>query len=303
MTKRRTVFGVLVLVQLFFGGLPIAAKIVLREMTSPALVFLRVGGGAAIFYVIHRFTTNERIRSAGDYWHLALYSLLGVSLNQLLYIEGLSRTTATAAQMLVVAGPAITLAVGIGRGTERGTLLKWIGIALAAGGALSLIAAVPPAGRIGNLIILVNVTTYAIYLVLVKGIVRRYHPLTVITWVFIFGTVALAPVGGLSLVHELAATSVPVRVAMLWIILFPTVGAYYLNMWALTHVESSMVSTFVYLQPITTAALAVPMLGEHPSARMIPSALLVATGVAVAIHAQRSHETGPSPADQSAVEV
>ena len=90
---------------------------------------------------------------------------------------------------------------------------------------------------------------------------------------------------------------------MVWIIALPTVAAYYLNVWALLHVESSIVSTFVYLQPVLTALMAISILGERPSARLIPSAVLIAAGVAVTIHEQRARERGPSPADQSMVEV
>ena len=51
--------------------------------------------------------------------------------------------------------------------------------------------------------------------------------------------------------------------AIVWIIALPTVTAYYLNMWALTVVESSLVSTFVYLQPVMTVAMAMPILGRE----------------------------------------
>ena len=91
--------------------------------------------------------------------------------------------------------------------------------------------------------------------------------------------------------------------AVAWIVALPTVAAYYLNVWALQHVESSTVSTFVYLQPVMTAIMAISILGERPSPRIIPSALLIAAGVAVALHEQRVREKGPSPADQSMVEV
>jgi drug/metabolite transporter (DMT)-like permease len=88
-------------------------------MSAPALVLARVGGAALVFLAVHRLTTNERIRSRRDYLLLALYSVLGVSLNQLLYLAGLERTTATTAQMFIVAGPAVTLAVGMMRGVEQ----------------------------------------------------------------------------------------------------------------------------------------------------------------------------------------
>jgi drug/metabolite transporter (DMT)-like permease len=301
--SRRSVLTVLAIVQLFFATLAIAGKIALREMSSSALVLARVGGAALVFLLLHRLTTNERIRERRDYLLLALYSVLGVSLNQLLYLAGLERTTATSAQMLIVAGPAITLAVGMMRGSERGTPLKWLGIVLAASGALALVVAVPATNRIGNLLIFANVVDYSVYLVLARGIVQRYHPLTVITWIFAFGAGALIPVGIAPLVRELPALSLSGWLAVAWIIALPTVAAYYLNVWALLHVESSIVSTFVYLQPVLTAVMAISILGERPSPRIIPAALLIAAGVAAAIHEQRVRERGPSPADQSMVEV
>ena len=303
MVRRRSVLAVLVLVQLFFATLAIAGKIALREMSSTGLVLARVGGAAIVFFIVHALTTRETIRGRRDYLLLALYSILGVSLNQLLYLAGLERTTATTAQMFIVAGPAVTLGVAILRGVERGTPLKWLGIALAAAGALTLIAAVPASNRLGNLFILTNVVIYSIYLVLTRGIVQRYHPLTVITWIFAFGAAVLVPVGAGPLIRELPALSLKGWLAVVWIIALPTVAAYYLNVWALLHVESSIVSTFVYLQPVLTALMAISILGERPSPRIIPSALLIAAGVAVAIHEQRVREKGPSPADQSMVEV
>jgi drug/metabolite transporter (DMT)-like permease len=82
MARRRSVFAVLAIVQLFFATLAIAGKIDLRELSSPALVLARVGGAALVFFAIHRLTANEKIRDRRDYLLLALYSLLGVSLNQ-----------------------------------------------------------------------------------------------------------------------------------------------------------------------------------------------------------------------------
>ena len=40
----------------------------------------------------------------------------------------------------------------------------------------------------------------------------------------------------------------------------PTVAAYSLNLWASRKVEASLVSTFVYVQPVMTALMAVPLL-------------------------------------------
>ncbi len=299
-TGSRSVIIALILVQVLFATLPIAAKIALQELSSPAITLFRVAIAAFIFRIIQRLTVHERIQSRADYLRLAYYSVLGVSMNQLLYVTGLSMTTATAAQMLITGGPAVTLLVAILLGKERATRAKWIGIALAGAGALILVGvAAIESGALGNLLIVVNMIAYSLYLVSARDLLHRYHPLTVITWIFIFGAIGLMPFGLLPAIQELPTTSNNARLAMIWIIALPTVTAYYLNMWALTRVESSVVSTFVYLQPILTAALAAPILGERPSIRMVPAALLIFVGVAISIQSARRPDHKPDPADQA----
>ena len=131
---------------------------------------------------------------------------------------------------------------------------------------------------------------------------HRYHPLTVITWIFIFGAIGLTPFGLAPALREYPATSANTHLALAFIIVFPTVIAYYLNMWALTRVESSVVSTFVYLQPVLTAMMAIPILGERPSVRMVPAALLIFAGVAISIQSARRPDHKPDPADQAVIE-
>jgi drug/metabolite transporter (DMT)-like permease len=303
--KSPKVLIALVLVQVFFATLPIAVKVALRDLSSPALALLRVAGAAALFWVIHQLTVRERVRSWRDYGRLAVYSLFGVILNQLLYITALTLTTATAAQTLVTAGPAMTLLIAILARRESGTAAKWLGIALAGCGALVLVGVgLHEGSALGNLLALLNVASYSVYLVISRGLLRRYNALTVITWVFTFGLMGMLPWGMGPALREVGGMSGTTWMMMIYIIALPTVAAYYLNIWGLSRAEASLVSTFVYLQPLLTAVLAVPLLGEHVSWRMLPAVLLIFAGVAVAIRAGRSRPAGepPSPADQEVVE-
>lgn len=305
MLKSPKVIVALVLVQVFFATLPIAVKIALRDLSSAALALLRVAGAAALFWVLHRVMVRERVRSWRDYGLLAVYSLFGVILNQLLYITALSLTTATAAQTLVTAGPAMTLLIAILAGRETGTPAKWLGIALAGSGALVLVGVgLHEGSALGNLLALLNVACYSVFLVISRGLLRRYNALTVITWVFTFGVVGMLPWGLGAALREVGGMSTTTWVMMTYIVVFPSVAAYYLNTWALARAESSLVSTFVYLQPPMTAALAVPFLHEHVSWRMLPAVVLIFAGVGVAIRAGRSRPPGepPSPADQEVVD-
>jgi drug/metabolite transporter (DMT)-like permease len=194
---------------------------------------------------------------------------------------------------MVVAGPALTLLAAILLGRERGTAPKWLGIGLAGGGALLLVGiGVHEGSALGNLLALANVAVFSVYLVVSRDMLARYRPLTVITWVFLMGIPGMIPWGLGPALAEVGAVRWEAWVALAWIVLVPTVGAYYLNLWALGRAEASLVATFVYLQPIGTAALAIPFLGERPSPRIIPAALLIAIGVSVAMRAGRGRRPG-----------
>ncbi|HEU4556536.1 MAG TPA: EamA family transporter, partial [Longimicrobium sp.] len=161
-TDMARVYTALVLVQIFFGALPIAVKLAVRDLTSPALALIRVFGAALLFHVLHRTLVRERIRDRRDYGLLALYAVFGVILNQILYITALTLTTATAAQTLVAGGPAITLLAAILLRKETATPLKWLGIAVAAAGAVWLVGVGARTGNaLGNLLAVLNVAAYS----------------------------------------------------------------------------------------------------------------------------------------------
>jgi drug/metabolite transporter (DMT)-like permease len=303
--SRKSVIGALLAVQLLFATLPIAVKIALRELSSPALALLRVAGAAMLFVVLHRVLVGERIRSRADYARLAVYAVFGVILNQLLYITALTMTTATAAQTLVTAGPAFTLLVAIVLRHERGTLGKWGGIVLAGAGALFLVGVDVRSGSgVGNLLVVLNVAAFSVYQVISRSMLQRYDPLTVITWVYVWGAVGLAPWGVASVLQQVGGISVATGWALAWIVVGPSVAGYYLHVWALKRTEPSVVAVYGCMQPILTAVLATPVLGERPPARLIPAGAMIVLGVLLTMQAARRarraeglpHQREPEPA-------
>ena len=75
---------------------------------------------------------------------------------------------------------------------------------------------------------------------------------------------------------------------MAYIVLVPTVGAYYLNAWALGRVAPSTVAVYIYLQPLIAFSLAPLLLGEKLSWRTLVAALLIFAGVLVVTRRGRS---------------
>jgi drug/metabolite transporter (DMT)-like permease len=130
---------------------------------------------------------------------------------------------------------------------------------------------------------------YAIYIVISKGIFERYGALNVITWIFVIGSVVTIPASIYSLSNgQTHAVAPVVWLAIIFIILFPTVGAYYLNAWALTRVTPSTVAIYIYLQPLFAFGVAPVLLGEKWNSRTIVAAALIFTGVAIVTRRGRS---------------
>lgn len=276
-----------------FGSWPIIGKIALRAFSTTSLVAIRVAGAAVAFLILQGATGRVRVTHKSDYARFALYGVLGVVLNQLLFVKGLEMTTVVNATLLSTTIPIFALLVSIAIGTDRMSLAKIIGIVLAAAGVVYLIdpirADFSAGTTVGNLLIIANSICYAAYIAISRDMMKRYGALTVITWMFVFGSLITIPVGYFfSTGFSLKGPGNAVWLAMFYIILVPTVGAYYLNAWALARVAPSTVAVYIYLQPLIAAALAPIIIGETWNPRTWVAMLLIFAGVFVVTHRGRS---------------
>jgi len=277
----------MIAVQFFFASLTVVAKFVLPSISPAGIVFFRVAGSAVAFGVIHRLFVRERVTDRRDLATLVGLAMLGVVMNQLLFLEGVKRTTAINTNILVTTVPAFTLAIALILGRERATWSKIGGIILAAVGAVYLIGPdrirLDPTTAFGNALVACNTASYGAYLVLSKRMLERYHPLTVVTYVFLFGAVIDTPLGLLALRHvDLAEVPTRALIGLGYIVLCSTVFAYYLSIWALQHTASSLVAMYVYLQPVMTVVAAPVILGERLTVRAGVAALVIFGGLALA---------------------
>ncbi len=277
-----------------FGSWPIFGKIALRAFSTTGLVAVRVAGAGVAFLVLQSAAGRVMITRKSDYARFALYALLGVVLNQLLFVKGLEKTTVVNATLLSTTIPVFALLVSIALGYDRITLTKVFGICIAAAGVIHLIDPMRAdfSGNTtrGNLLIIANSICYASYIAISKQMVRKYSALTVITWMFIFGSIITLPLGYFFTDgSRLLAANETVWLAVIYIIVVPTVGAYYLNAWALGRVAPSTVAVYIYLQPLIAAVLAPLIINEKWNPRAWVAMLLIFAGVFVVTRRERSY--------------
>ena len=277
-----------------FGTWPIIGKIALRSLSSTSLVGFRIMGAAIVFSLLQRrFRELLQLPKRVMAW-LVLSSLLGVVFNQLLFVRGLSLTTAINATLLTTTIPVFTLAVSIALGYDRASFRHILGIAVAAAGVIYLVdpwrANFSGQTTLGNILIVTNSFCYGAYIAVSRNLFRQYGALKVITWIFLIGAVVTLPVAGYAWsANGLETLSLGVWLAVVYIILVPTVGAYYLNSWAVTRVPPSVVAVYIYLQPLLAFGLAPVVLGESWNSRTIIACALIFAGVAVVTIRGRSN--------------
>lgn len=274
----------LAIVSVLFSLNYILAKYALAEFDPLAFAWIRVAGSSIMLLLFVRWRGGRAILERREWKAAALYSLLGVVLNQLMFVSGLSMTSAHEAAILITTIPIFTLAVALALRTERASAFTIGGILLAAAGALVIVggSGLSTGGTrlYGNVLILLNCLSYGSYLVVSRPLLKRASATTAMTSMFIAGTVMLLPFTLPSLLKmNWGAISPGAWAALLGVIAGPTVAAYLLNAWALARAESSMVAVYTYVQPFLASVLAWLILGEHLHARVFLAAVLIIGGV------------------------
>lgn len=246
----------LLAVALIYGANYIIAKEVMNGYLEPrGFILLRAVGASILFWIFHRGSKKVRI-DRKDIPRFLLAGLFGVALNQIMFFEGLSRTSSINASIIMTINPILVLVLSTIFLKETLGWLKVIGIALGMSGAIWLISGrgdvdlLDSDTSIGNLLVLINATSYAFYLIVVKPLMAKYPPIQVIKWVFMCGLLFVAPVGAEQLIHAPWSTwTTEIYVQAGFVVVFTTFFAYLLNVYALKTVSSTTVSAYIYLQP------------------------------------------------------
>jgi len=246
-----------------------------------AFILMRVIGATILFWSISLFF-KEKVANK-DKLKMALCGVFGVAANQLLFFKGLDETTRINAAIIMVASPIIVALLSALIIKEKPSILRLIGIVIGLGGACFIIlqnnTGNEGATLFGNLLIILNATSYGLYLVLVKPLMSKYSPLTVIKWVFTFGLIMVLPFGLMEVDTIIWNMPNDIVLKIGFVIIFTTFFCYLFNIYGVKRVSPTVVSSYIYLQPILTSFIAVISGHETISSTMIISSLLIFLGV------------------------
>ena len=259
------------------------AKDVMDEGYLPPFTFIlfRAVGATFLFWVTSCFFYQKIEKK--DIWRFALCGFFGVTANQLMFFSGLSLTSTIHASIIMISSPIIVSVLSIFMIKERMNWKKAIGIGIGLTGALVVILHKNKTsgdfGIWGDLLIFLNASSYGLYLINVKPLMSKYQPITVIKWVFTFGLIGVIPFGTyqLSEVNWIMPNDILLKIG--FVILFTTYFCYLFNIYGIKYVSPTIVSTYIYLQPILTSFIALLTGREELESIVVFSSLLIFSGV------------------------
>jgi drug/metabolite transporter (DMT)-like permease len=264
-------------------------------MTSYALNVVRILVSLPLFWLL--FLLKPAVAKAGsrqwsragidkaDIPRFVLCGLSGVAINQILFVKGLSLTSTIHGSLLALGTPIFITAAAAWLLREKFTWNKGAGLVLGIAGAAMLVL-----GRsghregsniwLGDLLVMANSISYALYFVWVKPLMLKYSPVHVIRWVFVFGGLMILPFG----MGDFLATDFSLLTPMAWVAIgFVALGAtfiaYLCNMYGIKYLGPAVTGSYIYSQPMFAAIISVIFLQEQFGVFQILAGGMIALGV------------------------
>lgn len=313
----------LLLSSLMFGAVPIGTKTVLTMHVSPFTVAQTRILAAGLLCIAADLVFFRGRPSRHDALRMMVIGGLGVSLLQYLVSTGLTLTSSLHGLLIMATVPMMTLMIGALMGKEQLTPRKLLGILIGFGGVGYLLMGreaahagsvhhTPQEMLTGDLLIVLNASLFANYLVNAKPYLKKYHPVTVAGYGylgFLVGILALSLMK--DSLHWSLLPSLPSLTEMyqqishapevaLWSLAFLAIGAgvlaYVFQNIGLTRLTSSTVASYMFLQPVFGCFLAWLILGEAMSGQVLAATVLILGGLGLSLWERR-----PTPSQQLAV--
>ncbi|MFY9311202.1 MAG: EamA family transporter [Bacteroidia bacterium] len=276
----------LLIVNVIYGANYSIAKEVMPAYVQPfAFVLMRVAGAAVLFWLVSAVFIKEKLDKK-DLPKIVLLALFGVTINQLLFLKGLSLTTPINASIIMISNPIVVLIFAAIALKEKISFGKIAGIALGISGALLLLLfnksfSFGSDTITGDAMVLINSLSWAGYIILVKPLMKKYNTFTIVKWVFLLGTVFVLPFGyGEFTEIKWGLLPSPIWWDIAFVVIGTTFIAYILNTYALRSLSPSVVSIYIYLQPFLATLIAIFYYhNDELDARKLTSGILIVLGV------------------------
>ena len=272
---------------IFFAMNYTAIKYIVNEgFAKPfGLNLVRVAVSSTLLWILYFLKPTKLGIMKKDIGRFFLCALLGITVNQLLFVKGLSLTYSIHASLLMLTTPILITVMAAWLLKEKLNALKIVGLGLGIGGAIILVSARENAGNasdvlFGDVLVILNAIAYSFYFILVKPLMQRYNPVSIIRIIFTIGFFLMLPFCW-SEYQEINFSSFTGNawLAISIITITGTFLAYLFNIYGIKILGASMAGTYIYSQPFFAAAIAMLFLREEFTWLKIIAAVCIFAGV------------------------
>ena len=252
----------------------------------PPLAFtgLRVGICAVVLLLIVAFQ-RKPLPSGRDILILLLLGVVGNGLYQLLFVEGVSRTRAGNAALIVAAAPGFIAVASRLRGIERASKRVLSGIALSILGVGFVVLGSSSSAQgentfLGSLLVFSGVLCWTAYTIGLQPLTKRIDPIQLATFAMVGGVIPLVITTIPAIVHTDWKNVTPGGWAsVLYASVLSMVVGYLFWYRGLKVLGPTKTASYSNLQPVIALAVAWIFLHEVPTAWQVVGVATIMSGV------------------------
>ncbi len=290
--------GLLLLLATVFlwGPGPVVTKLALEEVPQFSLAFL----GRLLALVCMVFVARKGKAFAIEKKDMGMFFLAGLfgqGLNLGLFFYAIQHTSAMTAQAIFALAPVATAIFAFVFLKERIAALQVAGTLIALGGALLitmeeiLLGGSLSGGAFrGNIVMVFAMLSWVAYILVSKKLSLRYSPVTITLYSFLVGLFLFLPFAFVENARSMAwigSVGFQGWFGVFYQGIFASVLAFLAYQTGLKLTSAFAAGIVLYLNPIATAIVAVPVLGEHLSTLFVIGTGLILSGSFIATQFER----------------
>ena len=253
-----------------WGASFIATKLAIQDISPVTLVWLRFGIGVLVLGAAAAMRKQLALPRRSELGYFALLGFLGITFHQWLQSTGLQTAQASTTAWIVATTPVFMVLLGWIFLKEKLSRLQILGITLAAVGVLLVVSkgdfsslSSGKFGTTGDFLILISAPNWAVFSILSRRGLQQYPATRMMLYVMSFGwlfsTVLFLTGPGLG---EIANLSRDGWIAVLFLGVIVSGGAYITWYDALQVISASQIGAFLYIEPLVAVVVAAIILGE-----------------------------------------
>jgi drug/metabolite transporter (DMT)-like permease len=282
-----TVLLLMTMTTVFWAGSFIATKIALRELPAMTIMFYRFIVATTLIVII-AFRRERTLPSRSDIPLLLGLGLTGIFIYNILQFNALLYTSAGNASTINALVPLTSSVLAtffIGEKlTKRGIgciILALIGvIAVITNGDLSTLLTL--GFNRGDLLMLGAMLCFSIYSVFSRKATKRYTPMVVTAYAFLFGFIPMIPLAFIDgSIARIGETSILVWMLILFMAVCSSVVGYLIQQVSLKKIGVTRTMLFMNLVPVFSLILSAIILGDDITPVKIGSAALIIAAVVI----------------------